>query len=245
MIETLPTRPATSDLAIGAETLAKFAAFQDELAGRSQIVWAEHCSECAYPKCYETCAFYTPRSDLHCRRFEAGIEPVRTGGGSLHRIRFRQWGKLEGRGNVAVAPLAQANARDRKDASIADALAAAPAPYVVKRKLAARWNVLKEAYAARTGALDADAFVVEALATDGLRHPLTLTLLNVGENGGRLFQTRFEAGPDYRRLTVPLREIEKHVDLTAHPGPDRADRRGRRARCGVRRLRLRAPQGAS
>src|ERR1700722_10600790 len=59
MIETLPTRSATSDIVVSAEALMGFSAFQDRLLGQSQIVWGEHCSECAYPKCYETCAFYT------------------------------------------------------------------------------------------------------------------------------------------------------------------------------------------
>jgi len=216
MIETLPTRPAASDLVVAAEALAGFAAFQGQLLGQSQIVWGEHCSECAYPKCYETCAFYTPRPDLHCRRFEAGIEVVQAGGaGRLHRIRFRQWGKLEGRGATAITPMARASGRDRRDALVARAVASAPAPYAVTRKLAARWNAYKEARALRAGAIAPDAFAVEAWAADGLSHPFTLTVLNVGETIGRMFQARFEAGPDYQRLIVPIGDIQSQVDLAA------------------------------
>src|ERR1700679_3699427 len=137
MIETLPIRPAATDLVVSADALVGFAALQDQLAGQSQIVWAEHCSECAYPKCYETCAFYTPRSDLHCRRFEAGIEPVRSSGAvRLHRIRFRQWGKLEGRGAAAVKPVAEVRKHDRRDGRLAETLSRAPAPYPVTSRLA-------------------------------------------------------------------------------------------------------------
>jgi FkbH-like protein len=215
MIETLPTPPAASDLAVSAEALAGFAALRAEIAGQSQIVWAEHCSECAYPKCYEACAFYTPRSDLHCRRFEGGIEPVADDALRLHRIRFRKWGKLEGRGATAIETRARARAREAGDARIAGAIAAFPAPFAVKRKLAAQWNVRKRERAATPGAANAQAFVVECWSPDGRDHPFTLTMLNIGENVGRLFQTRFEAGPDYRRLTVPIRDIAAHIDLAA------------------------------
>jgi len=206
---------------VSADALAGFTAFQDQLLGQSQIVWGEHCSECAYPTCYETCAFYTPRADLHCRRFEAGIQPVQADGvARLHRIRFRQWGKLEGRGATTIIPAAKARSRDRRDALVSGAVASAPAPYAVTRKLAAQWNAYKQARAHRPGgpspeAMAPDAFVVEAWAADGRRHPFTLTLLNVGENTGRMFQARFEAGPVYQRLTVPIGDIRSQVDLTA------------------------------
>ncbi|HEX4179240.1 MAG TPA: HAD-IIIC family phosphatase [Caulobacteraceae bacterium] len=216
MIETLPVRPLDSDLVIDAKALEGFNAFQDRILGRSQIVWAEHCSECAYPKCYETCAFYTPRPDLHCRRFEAGIEPVPAGGPTrLHRIRFRRWGKLEGRGATAIAPLAQARRNDHRDARMGGVLAMAPAPYALGVGLAARWNLAKEARASRPGVLKPEAFVVECWSANGQRQPFTLTILNVGEHAVQLFQAPFEAGPDYQRLTVPIRNIEGHVDLAA------------------------------
>jgi FkbH-like protein len=217
MIETLPARPALAALPVPAEVLAGFTGFQRQLAGVGQLVWGEHCSECDYPQCYETCAFYTPRADLHCRRFEAGIERVKAGseGGPLHRIRFRQWGKLEARGAAAITPIAAARRQDRNDDRVAAAMGALPLPFSVKRNTAWRWNQRKEAAAARGSALAADAFVVEAWAADGWRHGLTLTLLNTDENNGRLFQRRFEAGPSYQRLTVPVAEIAAQVDLDA------------------------------
>ena len=100
MKETLPADRARARLAVP----QGFGALEG-LSARSQIVWAEHCSECAYPSCYSSCAFYSPRGDLHCRRFEAGIEGV-AGAPSLMRIRFRKWGKLEGRGPAVLRPTA-------------------------------------------------------------------------------------------------------------------------------------------
>jgi FkbH-like protein len=56
---------------------------------------------------------------------------------------------------------------------------------------------------------------VEAWASDGRRHPFTLTILNVGSHGGRLFQTRFEIDGAYRRLIAPMADIAAQVDLDA------------------------------
>jgi FkbH-like protein len=217
MIETLPTGPAAARLAIDPDVLRRFGAFQDDVAARSQVVWGEHCSECAYPTCYETCAFYTPRPDLHCRRFEAGIEPVANVPSALrlHRIRFRRWGKLEAIGGSAIISAADARRRDRRNDRLSGVIHAVPAPFALKRRIAARWNRHKERQSFRPGPARPEAFVVEAWAADGGRHAMTLTILNVGAKRGRLFQTRFEAGPAYQCLTVPIGEIENHVDLAA------------------------------
>ncbi len=214
MIETLLERPTTANVRLPQNVAEAFTTFRAELLGRSQIVWGEHCSECAYPACYAHCAFFTPRSDFNCRRFEAGFEPV-TADLALRRVRFRKWGKLEGRGPARVAPVKVADGRDWRDAQASRAIASAAMPYAVKHHLAWRWNMHKRAASTRETELAADAFVVEVWASDGKPHPFTLTILNAGDHGGRLFQTRFEAGPDYRRLTVPAAEIAAQVDLAA------------------------------
>ena len=108
MIETLPARSTFAPIAPPSEIAAGFAALRGRLRARSQIVWGEHCSECAYPACYAHCAFYTPRSDFNCRRFEAGFEPLRADP-HLHRVRFRKWGKLEGKGPTPMLAVAAAH----------------------------------------------------------------------------------------------------------------------------------------
>jgi FkbH-like protein len=214
MIETLPETPTSADLRLPVEVAEGFAAFREALRGRSQIVWGEHCSECAYPSCYAHCAFYTPRSDFNCRRFEAGFESL-TADPALHRVRFRKWGKLEGRGTAAVAPIEVAATNARRDALFAAVIAKAPAPYVLKRKAAWKWNQHKSV-AKSASNLAADAFVVEIWACDGERHPFTLTILNTdGDHGGRMFQTRFEADAGYRCMTVSVADIAARVDLSA------------------------------
>ena len=211
MIETLSEKPTPTTVSPPADVARAFAAFRDRITARSQIVWGEHCSECAYPACYAHCAFYTPRSDFNCRRFEAGFEPV-VGDPALHRVRFRKWGKLEGQGSLAMLAATSASARDARDAAISGLLAAVPAPYAVKQNLTWRWNTRKANPKTR-GAAKPDAFVVEAWASDGARHPFTLTILSGDESGGRLFQAHFEVTPEYGRLTVPVSQIATQVDL--------------------------------
>ena len=214
MIETLLDRTEAIDVSLPADVASSFAAFRGQLVGRSQIVWGEHCSECAYPACYAHCAFYTPRSDFNCRRFEAGFEPVVSEPG-LHLVRFRKWGKLEGRGQSSMVSAETARVRDRRDAQVSRLIASAPGPQALKQNLVWRWNTHKETSRTKTDVSQADVFVVEAWASDGDRHTFTLTILNTGDHGGRLFQTRFEAGEAYRRLAVPVADIAAQIDLQA------------------------------
>lgn len=72
---------------------------------RAFLVWGEHCIECAAPDCFATCDLYEARPDRRCRRFEYGVFrnrafPALAGYGA--EIVFRQWGKLEARGNAAL-----------------------------------------------------------------------------------------------------------------------------------------------
>ncbi|MGC1304953.1 MAG: HAD-IIIC family phosphatase [Caulobacteraceae bacterium] len=183
---------------------------------RSQIVWGEHCSECAYPICYASCAFYDPRPDLHCRRFVAGIEAAEQG---LTRIRFRKWGKLEGHGPAPLHAYVQARRRERRDAMVSQFLADAPLPFALSRNAVWRWNTRKShnSRSAPNGsptnpAFDLDAFVVEGWSLDGSERGFTLTFLQDAPERGT-HQTHFRLGSEARRLTVPASEIAAAIRL--------------------------------
>src|SRR5262245_55729636 len=105
-VEQTVYKPAEASVKMPAAIVEEFEKFSRCIVASSGIIWGEHCSECAVPKCYSSCSFYSPRADLTCRRFLGGIEPVpTTGTARLHRIRFRKWGKLEGGGPVSVKPV--------------------------------------------------------------------------------------------------------------------------------------------
>ncbi len=76
-----------------------------EISAASLLFWGEHCIECAAPSCFTSCALYQARADGRCRRFTWGIArngafPSARGFGA--EISFKQWGKLETRGNTAL-----------------------------------------------------------------------------------------------------------------------------------------------
>ena len=218
MRESVPGDHRPCDPALPASARAAFSAFGAGLAARSQIVWAEHCSECAYPACYSSCAFYQPRpGDLHCRRFAAGIEPV-AGGRDLKRIRFRKWGKLEGCGPVRLTPIALSRRREQADAAVSALIGAVPAPWMIQRSLGWRWNRRKQAQALAASPRDAvrpdDLFVVECWSPGGRAHAFTLTFLEQGQGRG-MFQTRFDASGEYARLETPASRIAASLDLSS------------------------------
>ncbi len=59
------------------------------------LIWEEHCTECAVPECYKSCALFERRPDGACRRFTEGISLISSRAGSSSRIQFKRWGKLE------------------------------------------------------------------------------------------------------------------------------------------------------
>jgi hypothetical protein len=69
---------------------ARFRETAEAIEARTLIIWAEHCTECAYPSCYSTCEFYSPRRDKNCRRFAGGITQWRDGVTALGQIRFKK-----------------------------------------------------------------------------------------------------------------------------------------------------------
>jgi FkbH-like protein len=182
---------------------------RDAIQLRSQIVWGEHCSECAFPSCYARCSFYDPRPDLHCRRFATGIEAAADG---VTRIRFRKWGKLEGEGPARVGTFDASRRRERRDALVSRALAHAPLPSALSRYAAWRWNTAKSQAASDGSDAAMDAFVIEGWSLDGQNRPFTVTFLQ--QDGGRgIFQRHFELRPELRRTTIPVADISAHIRL--------------------------------
>lgn len=198
------------------DVLSAMRTFRRSVATRSAIIWAEHCSECAFPACYTQCAFYTPRADLDCRRFETGIEAVADGGDmGLMRIQFRRWGKLEGGGALALWPPDVVSVRERRDAWVSAGLTTPLLPRSLARSLVWRWNSKKRAASlSAMHTTGAHAFVVETyLAAEG-PVSFTLTITPQDKSVDRLFQARFDVTQGYARAHFPTADIARTVDLT-------------------------------
>ena len=101
--EASPFQPDALEKALGVSILQ-----------RSVTAWAEHCSECAMPGCYSTCAFYAPREDYKCRRFPDGITllPATEHSAAPMRLRFGKWARLMAYGPAALYPVSEAKRKE-------------------------------------------------------------------------------------------------------------------------------------
>ncbi len=217
MRETSDLGGGTGSAALPLSAVALFAETQAALSMRSVVVWGEHCTECAFPACYGECSFYTPRPDHHCRRFENGIERVAADNGapiSLARIRFRRWGKLEGRGRIGLKSVRRANRLEWAD-RVADKALSSPLPAFLTDTIKWRLNESKRRSAGRGDDLRGDdLFIMEAWNDGRQALPFTLSIMTEEKQADGLYQVALHLAPGYTRLVKPVREIAALVDLT-------------------------------
>lgn len=67
----------------------------DDIATMGSVYWAEHCTECAVPFCYNNCSNWEARIDKKCRRFVYGIKRTRTKKSYNATLQLKKWGKIE------------------------------------------------------------------------------------------------------------------------------------------------------
>jgi len=195
-----------------ADAERKFQELAGAVTARSQIVWGEHCTECAFPACYSNCEFYTPRADLHCRRFAEGIVQVSIGEVRAAKIRFRKWAKLEGKGPVHLISANRAVRREAADRLISRLIVRLAPSQTMYARAARLWNIWKDwrtaGYSAQTSV-----FVVEAWLGASPSIGFTLTFLPTDDSTSNLYQRRFEICEGYNRILIACEEIAAHVDL--------------------------------
>jgi FkbH-like protein len=214
MHETMPdVRPL--EQRIPQAVLTKFREFDAMVVARSLITWAEHCSECAFPLCYSSCSFYTPRHDLHCRRFRDGIVPIANDGLHFMGIEFRKWGKLEGVGPTSLVSIQAARRRERLDSLVTEVIRRFSPTHQLSKKVARRWDKLKSKAGLPYSGAGSDGFVIEAYyAASEPTLAFTLSIIPTGENRTGFFQTRFELVQGYNRIFTPRATIEAHLNLS-------------------------------
>jgi FkbH-like protein len=218
MRETADARAASVWVDLPAQALEGFAETRAAVGRRSAIVWGEHCTECAFPACYSACSFYSPRTDHHCRRFENGIERAACAVDprlELTRVAFRRWGKLEGRGRIALKTARDAGRLERLDKTL-DGLLGAPLPAAAVDKLSWRLNEVKRRASGRGEAIAPDdVFVLEAWHDGAESWPFTLSVMTGEKEASGLYQTAVSLAPGYNRVVTSAREIAAFVDLGA------------------------------
>lgn len=93
--------------AVDSKVLSEFG--PERIRSYSVLSWGEHCTECVFPSCYQTCSFYQPRADGRCRRFTFGISRTKALKSWMPYsacIEFKNWSKLFTQGNATQLPIA-------------------------------------------------------------------------------------------------------------------------------------------
>jgi FkbH-like protein len=215
MREIVPGESGVVALDLPDETLRAMRAVGEAIAGRTQIVWGEHCSECAFPNCYSACSHYNPRPDLHCRRFENGIEAIDAGVGPPGmRIRFLKWGKLQGEGPADLRPRRSVLIHDAARRVAGEIVDRTPLPYALRHRAGRAWTRAEAFASARAEVQRADAFVVECHSFGAREVPVTLSILPKDRFEVGLFQQRLVLAPGYTRHVVPVSSITQSLDLS-------------------------------
>jgi HAD superfamily phosphatase (TIGR01681 family) len=191
----------------------QFQELADTVKARSQIVWGEHCTECAFPACYSNCDFYTPRADLHCCRFAEGLVQVSIGEVRAAKIRFRKWANIEGKGPVRLISASRAVRKESVDGLISSLIIRLAPSQTMYARAARLWNIWKDWRSAGYDLAQTSVFIIQAWLGASPSIGVTLTFLPMGESTSNLYQRRFEIREGYNRILIPGEEIAAQVDL--------------------------------
>lgn len=162
------------------------------------------------PDCFKSCAFYRPRGDLKCRRFENGFQAVSASrSANLVEIEFGKWAQLEGIGPTALLGRTAYKTLERTDALLSWATRHLPMPYYIRARSERLYGVLQ----AMAGRLDPFATPVTSnasfLAEVYNPNPQPITFrFSFGQIGNAPdFMTVLTFEPGYNVSLVPSAEI--------------------------------------
>jgi hypothetical protein len=202
------------------ESRDAFASFARDVVRRSSLPWGEHCTECAWPTCYENCTLYTPRADLKCQRFVDGMVAIDFDQGVspyLLKITFKRWAKLHAPGSVAVTETGASRAAEQDDLRRARLLRFLPGNARQRITRSRRRYVAKR-----------DSVVPMAMTPDGPTHfaiechnpndqalDLSVFMGPADKTEAVPFERKVTAAPGYNRILIEISDIERKVDFAA------------------------------
>jgi len=162
------------------------------------------------PDCYKSCAFYRPRGDLKCRRFENGFQTVSAArSADLVEIAFGKWAQLEGIGPTALLGRTAYKTLERTDALLSRAIRHLPLPYYIRARGERLYGVLQ----ATAGRFDVFAKPLTASSSflaevhNPNAEPVKFRF-SFGQSGdAAVFMTVLTFEPGYNAVLVPVAEI--------------------------------------
>lgn len=180
-----------------------------KIVRRCLTVWQEHCSECAMPDCYSRCAFYSPRLDYKCRRFEGGIEvlPGPHYAPASLRFKFGKWARLMGYGPTPLVDVATVTKTEKRALRVADVLTSSIALRGIAAPLARRNINRRSETSPWRKSSGSELYLVVETYNDQVA-PITLTIgckvLDSHDNHGASFRTALTLGSGYSATLIPV-----------------------------------------
>ena len=217
-------RPSPADLSI--EIRDQFKNIEGTVKGISVMPWEEHCTECAMPKCYETCDLYEPRKDGKCRRFIGGIVPINTVSNvqnHIVRIAFKRWGQLLAYANLHMIPITRAKRIERGIFSVDKFISRIPDGNISilgRRSLSARvvrkikHLISDKGYFRSKKADRPDYFLVELYNPNRFTVNISLKIYNRKPvKHGISFQKLLKARTGFNRYKIGFEDIASKIDI--------------------------------
>ena len=200
------------------EVLSRFAETRRTVVGRTLIPWSEHCTECVWPTCYQTCDLYESRTDGRCRRFRDGmvrIDCKAALNSYLLKISFKRWAKLWAPARLTVHSLHLADRAERRDLRFASYIHSIPWPPLQRTVATKRYSLKKRQAILETSNPDApNCFLIECYNPNAQTVAITLSVRT--DPNPIQFQKLFLMRPGFNREYVALGEIQRKVDLTSN-----------------------------
>ena len=196
----------------------RFRELRTSVIERSVLPWGEHCTECVWPTCYNTCELYTPREDGACRLFSEGMVRVVNWDGLnpyILRIKFKPWGKLWTVGNANLYSKRKAAFIERMNLLIGRFVQGRIFPDGLRRRLIQKLSYWKRVYSEKRWAqkCKADFFLLECYNPNDREVNLTLTIRLRKKGDGRCYQRLIGLQVGFNRVQLEYAEIEKVITV--------------------------------
>lgn len=187
------------------------------ISKRSTLQWAEHCSECSMPHCFETCSFYNPRPDLKCRRFKQGLKIIRDQPlKQIFEVEFSKWGKLEAVGAQSIYSYPLVYIMELTDRVLGIFFSIIPCTLQMRlwlfRKLYGLKNII--AKSKKGESIDnASHMLLQIYNPDVKTVHLRLAIINIDSSKG-YYQKEMELKNGFQQFLIDLSDITINTDLS-------------------------------
>ena len=192
------------------------------------VLWEEHCTECAIPDCYSTCALYARRADGACARFAGGIRPTAGGlAGPGGTVAFRRWGTLTSpvpHGLISARAIRIMTALDRYAGAAFRRLALWAPSAKLRAGLLWAYNRRRRTYLTRLGGRAGPVAGTQFFASvwNHQQHPVQLEF-EYANGDFALYRHAWELQPGANSLRLPesAPSFEAGEGMFLHVAPDR------------------------